>query len=252
MPTRVVNITLIRGGEPLADDDITISLRSSVAFTEEGIVPAYPLTVTTDVDGEASATLDVPSTGAWIYRFTYSDSNYSDVALGAGDPVDLRTLLVDPSVPEASTGATLHPALTVTFDILQDEAWTASTQVLVLRPDVSPRATVALAAEIKRGLINEVDTSAGSVSLTLPAVAGLVDGARYGFKVNGLNTLTLDGNGAELIDSRGTYVLRRHEQVVWLVADTTAGGWVIVNEYWPQGQPFVVGSSLVGGVDYVA
>jgi hypothetical protein len=173
MPTRTVNITLIRNGSPLTSYDVTVNLITSVAFTEEGVVPTYPTTLTTDGNGEASIDVDVPTNGAWVYRFTFSDGNSTDVAIEAGDPIDLRDLLTDPSVATGSTGATLHPALTVTMDQAAN-AFTAASQDLEL---ITPLALGNGSARVWRYEAADVPPADAA---TLQAASGVADAVAAG------------------------------------------------------------------------
>lgn len=65
-----------------------------------------------------------------------------------------------------------------------------------------------------------VDATSGAVTITLPAAAG-VSGRRYTVKKTdlGLNTITIDPNGSELIDSALTMVISDYLQAVTLVCD---------------------------------
>jgi hypothetical protein len=71
-----------------------------------------------------------------------------------------------------------------------------------------------------------VDTTSGSVTLTLPA-AGTVTGARLEVKkMVAANTLTLDGNASETIDGAATLAWTTQYQSYSLISTGTT--WVIV------------------------
>lgn len=251
MPLAIINITLIRGGAALVNSDVEVRLVTPVAvLVNEGVVPAYPQTVTTDEQGEASVTVDVPEDGGWNYKFLFEDGNSRTVLIGNVGQINLRELLPDPAQPIAGQGATLHPAMTVTFNPLLGDEWDEVAQLLNVRPDVSLVQPTTVTNEIQRGFVHEVNTRAGDVTLGLPSISGVVEGSQYTFKVSGLGKLVLAADGNELVDGRASYTLHRHRQTVTLAA--TAVGWAVVHEYGANGQPFKIGSSIIGGGDFIS
>ena len=56
-----------------------------------------------------------------------------------------------------------------------------------------------------------VDASGGPITITLPQATPAIEGRRYTFKdavgTSSKNTITLDGNGSDLIDGQLTFVI---------------------------------------------
>ena len=71
-----------------------------------------------------------------------------------------------------------------------------------------------------------VDTSAGNVTLTLPPASAVTGYEVKIKKITAANTLTVDGDGSELIDKAATLVWTTDDQSFTLVSYGT--GWSIV------------------------
>jgi hypothetical protein len=72
----------------------------------------------------------------------------------------------------------------------------------------------------------ECNTTSGSITVNLPAVAGVL-GKRFIFvKTNGSNTLTIDANGSETINGDLTQTITSIYSVIEVLA--TSGGWVVI------------------------
>lgn len=69
-----------------------------------------------------------------------------------------------------------------------------------------------------------VDTSAGTRTITLPTAASSTGHCYWVYKMNAANTLTVDGNGAELIN--GSATLSTTTQYACLKVISNGTGWV--------------------------
>lgn len=92
-----------------------------------------------------------------------------------------------------------------------------------------------------------VDASAASRAINLPAAATAGDGFEIGVRKSdsSANTVTIDGDGSETINGATTLVLRSHRESVRLVSTGTA--WVISN----TGAAFLGDTGTGGGVGSV-
>lgn len=71
-----------------------------------------------------------------------------------------------------------------------------------------------------------VDTTGGAVTVDLPAAASALNKVFYIKKIAGANDVTVDANGAELIDDSTTYVISVLFESVTIVSDGTQW-WVL-------------------------
>jgi hypothetical protein len=77
------------------------------------------------------------------------------------------------------------------------------------------------------GTIYTIDTSGGSVTVTLPAAAAYTDKVLCFVKTSASNTLTIDGDGTEEIGGLSTTaVATANNAFIWIVCNGTK--WIIV------------------------
>jgi hypothetical protein len=77
-----------------------------------------------------------------------------------------------------------------------------------------------------QGVLFVGDTSGGAFTITLPLLSGVSNGYTVGFKCDGANALTVDGNGSETIDGSASLVLADDD----ILSVTKANGeWKIVS-----------------------
>lgn len=243
-------------------DDVTVNIKlmTDVAVDGEVIYAAREISFQTRAQGEVPSghKLVAPAEGAWQYWVKIGTNTpfLCNVEAGDGSALSLADLVALAGVPTNESGTPQWAWLVNLYTEAQGATddnvaiWNGNTLVDSGVPFGLPSKVAAVDGDIVVGYLHEVDVSGGDVTLNLPGVSGLIAGSVYGFKVSGLNKLILDGDGSELVDSRPTYLLNRHEQAVLLTV--TATGWEVAHEYYPHGQPFAVGYSLVGGVDYVS
>lgn len=144
--------------------------------------------------GTPSGSPAAPATPSGYIRIAKITVTAATGIASAGDVVDERVLMPLPTSNEVLT------EVSATYSIL------ASDQTIIGNP------------------------SGGSFVATLPALSGIPDGKRYKIKnraTNG-NTLTVQGNGSELIDNANTFVLNSSTTVSEAVEVVkTSGKWMV-------------------------
>lgn len=97
-----------------------------------------------------------------------------------------------------------------------DDKFVANRNTYVTRSAATPALT-------NDGYENFVSVTAGSITLTLPALSGLDSGTIYKFYdetgVAGTNNITISGNGADTIDGVGSYVMNQNNILVAFMYD---------------------------------
>lgn len=198
MPTRMVTGTIFHAdGTPWQGAEVAFLLMAEYE-TGAGVYPVDEVTTLTDASGNLSVNLSVPSTGTAYYQVRIPGRIESyDVYLPDGAATTLQSLLT------IATTSSPPSALQTLLD---------AAAVLTVVNKVGPYVIQAS---------DEVIRCNGTFTVTLPPATG--SGVVYCVKNVGVGVITLDADGADLIDGAGSLSLAAKASAV--VLDAAAGVW---------------------------
>jgi hypothetical protein len=180
------------------------------------------------------------STGALATQRAVQIGNPTYGFVGASTITDASTFDII-GAPVAGTNATItrawgarvtgNVAMQGSVKVGTSAATNAPTSTLDLAGSIAMSSTTITTTATLGATDNRVFASdaGGSFTITLPALAGVIDREYLIKKTNSsANTITIDGNGAETIDGSATVTLTGQYSFYWIHA--LAGGWMIIGQ----------------------
>lgn len=111
--TRTVTGTIYgESGAAWASQSVVFKLLTAHATATDGSVAQKSYTLTTDANGDFTATLAVPASDAWVYACTLPDGQYFEFNLEAGDATTLNALQADANLSATASPSALSDLIT--------------------------------------------------------------------------------------------------------------------------------------------